>query len=397
MPAPGARTAGQAARAAASELRGAFFLVQADRVFSQGLLDALLEAPLDGVTLAVVPGDTPQPQAEAPVFVRDAGAGRVRQVGPQAAPDALAWAGLATCDDTLFDVLAESGDDLTRAFAYLTRAGCAHLAPAPARAFSLPLETRADQRRAERALLDGLRKPEVDGIVARHLNRHVSLALTRRLMNLPVRPNVITGFNLLVAAAAGLVAAAADATTPWLLGLGAALWQLASMLDGTDGELARLKFQTSKAGEWFDTIVDDLGRVFALLGIGYGAAHVTGESVWWELMVITVLVQGGVNLFAYRKMLAVGAGSHLALAWTQDRDDGDPGRSFLARWAARLEFFARRDFYIFTFMLVTLAGLVHVAITLTFVITMIILVHDLVRGRDARDERVMAPLLLRDE
>jgi len=41
------------------------------------------------------------------------------------------------------------------------------------------------------------------------------------------------------------------------LALGALLVQLQSILDGCDGEIARLKFKSSKIGEWLDNVLDD--------------------------------------------------------------------------------------------------------------------------------------------
>lgn len=142
--------------------------------------------------------------------------------------------------------------------------------------------------------------------------------------------------------------------------------------------------------------MDDAGRVAFFLGVGHGTATVFQAPLYWHLMLVTVVIQLGINVAAYRKLLEIGAGSHLALAWTEDREDGGP-KGPISRFFARIEFMARRDYYIFMFMVVTLLGFVKVAIVCTFLTTLIILGHDLLRPRKARDARVLQPILLRDE
>ena len=48
---------------------------------------------------------------------------------------------------------------------------------------------------------------------------------------------------------------------------GLLLVELGSIVDGIDGELARLKFQFSRLGQWLDTIADDLGNFVYSTGV----------------------------------------------------------------------------------------------------------------------------------
>lgn len=134
------------------------------------------------------------------------------------------------------------------------------------------LTTPAGRREAERRLLAGLRK-STDGWCARHLNRPVSLWLSRRLAALPLSPNFYTVVTLAVGMAAGVVSAFGGY---WNLLAGGALFQAASMLDGVDGEIARLTFQCSPAGEALDSICDDLANVMYLTGLTLGVYGDTG-------------------------------------------------------------------------------------------------------------------------
>jgi CDP-L-myo-inositol myo-inositolphosphotransferase len=50
--------------------------------------------------------------------------------------------------------------------------------------------------------------------------------------------------------------------------MGFLLAQAQSILDGCDGELARVRFQQTSIGEWLDTIVDDRLNLALVLAIG---------------------------------------------------------------------------------------------------------------------------------
>ena len=129
------------------------------------------------------------------------------------------------------------------------------------------LSSAGDVRTAEAWLLRSLIKQN-EGFMSRHFERRISLAITRRLATTSVTPNAMT----LVSVAVGLVAA------PFFLS-SSALWQLTgallflahSILDGCDGELARLKFLASRRGAildfWGDNVVHV--AVFSCIAIGW--------------------------------------------------------------------------------------------------------------------------------
>ena len=129
------------------------------------------------------------------------------------------------------------------------------------------VDTPQDRRAAEQLLYASLTKAE-DGFMARHVNRRVSLMLSTRVWRLGVTPNMVTGFTLLLGLAAGL-AFAQSGGLAWGL-TGAALFQLQSILDGVDGELARLLHRESRAGFWFDVAADNLTHMAVFGGIAAG-------------------------------------------------------------------------------------------------------------------------------
>lgn len=383
---------------ARSHLRGEFFVVPADRVFAPQILGRLLEEPLDGVTLAVrkLDGRTPAAFDDGALGLRLGGSGATASIdgrrveGVATGDDAdVQLTGIAAAGRALLEaaetVAAEGGLlTLTRAIDRLARDGRARVADV-GDAYCQDLYTPQGRKLAQGLLIKSLRK-SVDGIIARHVNRRFSLAMSRWLMNTPVRPNHVTAFSLLVSVAAAFAAGAATAANPLWLVVGAVLWQLASMLDGIDGELARLKFAESKMGEWFDTLTDDVGKFVFFIGAGIGVSAMTGQSVWLALSVVAVAIQMTLAINLYRKLLKAGSGSHYALAW-----ETKPSGTLSSRLYHRIEFMSRRDYYVFIWMVLAIFGFAKVAIAGTFATTCVILVHELVRPRQVREEFVIGP------
>ena len=137
--------------------------------------------------------------------------------------------------------------------------------------------TDRDLPAARRLLLLGLIKDE-EGFMSRHVERRISLAVSRVLASTSVTPNAMT----IGSVAIGVLGAVLFAAGPARLQLpGALLFLLHSILDGCDGELARLKFLESRFGGILDFWGDNVVHVAVFLGIGVGAWRATGET--WPL------------------------------------------------------------------------------------------------------------------
>ena len=131
----------------------------------------------------------------------------------------------------------------------------------------IAITTRSDLPAAERRLLQGLVK-DTEGFFSRHFNRRISLAVTRRIASTGVTPNAMTAVSVAVGLAGAGFFVSGEARWQFV---GALLFLLHSILDGCDGELARLKFQESRLGGvldfWGDNVVHC--AVFACLAAGW--------------------------------------------------------------------------------------------------------------------------------
>jgi phosphatidylglycerophosphate synthase len=100
-----------------------------------------------------------------------------------------------------------------------------------------------------------------DGIVSRYLHRPLSRPAARGLARTSVTPNAVTAFTLLLAFATGTMVAVG-----WNLAGGIAI-QAVSVIDGVDGELARIKSLVTRFGGVFDAVTDRYADAAMLAGM----------------------------------------------------------------------------------------------------------------------------------
>jgi len=151
-------------------------------------------------------------------------------------------------------------------------------APAPelsAGAF-LDAATPADAARTAQVLYSRLAKNN-DGYLAR-FDRRLSLALTRLMLPFPITPNQVTAASL----ALGLLGAWwLAAASPAVQFAGAALLWFCALLDGCDGEIARLKLHMTASGGDFDLWADHVAHMATFIALPIGVARLHPHASWW--------------------------------------------------------------------------------------------------------------------
>lgn len=120
-------------------------------------------------------------------------------------------------------------------------------------------------KKAENTLLDTLKKAS-DGPISRYLNRPISTRITKYLLRTDITPNQVSFFSFILAMLGAFLFFLGGYIT---LVIGAILAQVASVIDGCDGEIARLKFQVTEFGGWFDAVLDRYADAFLLFGLTY--------------------------------------------------------------------------------------------------------------------------------
>ena len=146
-------------------------------------------------------------------------------------------------------------------------------------AFWMDVDTEEELAKARIVIRTRLTKPR-DGWVAKYLNRPLSTRLSRIIARTSVTPNQIS----LIVFSLGVLAAHFFAQGEHrLTAVGGLLAQLSSILDGVDGEVARLKYRASPYGSWLDAILDRWVDALLIFGAAYGSWKVTGAAWTWML------------------------------------------------------------------------------------------------------------------
>ncbi len=152
-----------------------------------------------------------------------------------------------------------------------------------------PLPSTADRteiRRAEKQLLGSLRK-KTDGYFAYWFDRRISTQISLQLVRTGVTPNQISIFTLFLVLASAVAIATPN---PLISGSGAILFLISTILDGCDGEVARLKYLESALGARLDLVCDNIGLVALFIGIIVNVySHVPGT----ELLYAGAAIIGG--------------------------------------------------------------------------------------------------------
>jgi choline kinase/phosphatidylglycerophosphate synthase len=147
--------------------------------------------------------------------------------------------------------------------------------------FWIDVDTPADRRRAERALVHQAAGRPEDGPVSRLLNRRLSSRISLVLLRAGVSPGAATVGAFLFALAAAVVLALGAVSTAALVS-GGILVQLVSILDGVDGEIARASLRSSPFGGFLDTVLDRAADAALLAALAAAAGL---DATTWPLLV----------------------------------------------------------------------------------------------------------------
>jgi len=163
-----------------------------------------------------------------------------------------------------------------------------------------------------------------DGVVARHLNQPLSRRITERLLSRDVSRWQISLFSFAATLTAGLSFAMGHATTGGLVA------QFASVIDGVDGEVARVRYQDSPFGGVYDALLDRIGDA-ALIGGMTLYAWLMGAGNSAVALGFAAVAGSSLSMLVKEKY-----GTQFARRWAEERDGrwrwlllGRDGRLFL--------------------------------------------------------------------
>ena len=246
-----------------------FLLLMADHLFDSAIIQSLQKQPLnDGEVLLAVDTDINNPLVDMEDVTRvRIESGHILNIGKTIDDFNGFDTGLFLCTPAVFEALecaCEIHKDTTLSAAIRILATEKRAKSVQACGFWIDVDDDKSFLKAGKKLLDSLHDKTNDGPVSRWLNRPVSIRFTKILVNFNITPNQISFFSFMLSIiAAGLFALG----NYGYLALGGIIAQFASIIDGSDGEVARLKYLSSDYGGWFDAVLDRYADAFLLFGL----------------------------------------------------------------------------------------------------------------------------------
>jgi len=243
-------------------------------------------------------------------------------------------------------------------------------------------EDRNSTKKAEDLLFLNIRKSE-RGWKSRNINRRISIPISRLLLHTPLTPNMIS-------ALVGAIGILSGFFYIWgNIVVGGILLELSSILDGCDGEVAKIKLMESKFGQWLDTIYDQISYLFFIVGVPLGYYLTTGSSV--------AIILGGFNIGIlllsilwgfYFVAKYAGSGSMVNYPSTIDKMFPVENRSLFYKLIVFLRPLIQREYFAFIILIASVFGgylLVLSITTFTMGLLAIHLLDDLIMTLRIKD------------
>ena len=276
-----------------------FALVMGDHVFAPSLLRRLRRAQVRAGEVAVFVDRSLG--VAAGVDVADAmkvalDGARVRAIGKELSDYDAFDVGAFVCSPALFEAI-----EAASARGETNLADAVRLLELHDDEWWFDVDTPRDLRNGARYLLRGTGKA-LDGAVAARVNRVLSQRMaTPALLRLRgLTPNQVTLVAFAVAVAAAATFAAGAPVVAALL-----VW-LASVLDGSDGEVARLTYRSSRYGGFLDAVLDRAADSLLLTG---AAVHLARSEALADLL-------GGAHLVVAIAVANLAITGHVLVSYT---------------------------------------------------------------------------------
>ena len=227
---------------------------------------------------------------------------------------------------------------------------------------------------AERWLLRGSSKSR-DGFVSRYLNRPISRTVSQFLLKTSMTPNLwtvlITVFPLI-----GFLFLIRGTYLGFVIG--ALLFNVQSILDGCDGEIARAKYLDSEKGPGIDAFGDLIALLLFSIGLGFGlfrsAQHAFSQWVFLSEGVLTSVFIA-LRLVPDHALDLLRRGPAAVVSTRNDerlRQSG--GRIFGARFTSWAFELTKRDVVFLAFLVGAALGLARWTLHLLFVYALVTLI-----------------------
>ncbi len=267
--------------AARDHFKESFVLLMADHNYDHRILDRLLKIKIgkDECILCVDANPKDHLNIDDATKVRTVNH-RIETIGKDLSDYNCIDTGIFICNPVIFDVLEQSiskGDEgLSGGIKILAQRHKMRYMLLGDN-FWIDVDDKTDRKNAELLICNKLKK-DTDGPVSRILNRPISLRISKILLKTGITPNQISVLSFVI----GLAGASSFFIGEYFyLILGGILVHIHSIVDGCDGEVARLKLRQTKYGGWLDSVLDRYVDAAIILGLVYGYWSINGDTTIW--------------------------------------------------------------------------------------------------------------------
>ena len=269
-----------------------FILLMVDHLFDEKILEELQSQQIDGgeVILAVDYNINSNPLVDmgdvTKVYVEDKG---IVDIGKDIHKYSAYDTGAFLCSPVIFTAIERStarnnDSSLSGAIKILAEEKKAKAFDIRNK-FWLDLDDEDTLKKAEKYMLGRLKKLS-DGPVSRYINRPISTKITKHLLRTNITPNQISFVSFLVSLIASALLFLGNYIGLLLSGI---LVQVSSIIDGCDGEVARLKYKETDFGKWFDACLDRYADAFILFGLSYYAFSSGSGLIAWPVGFLAII------------------------------------------------------------------------------------------------------------
>jgi len=266
---------------ARDHFKESFVLLMTDHNYDRRILDQLLKTKIgkDECILCVDKNPKDHLNIDDATKVRTVDH-RIETIGKDLSDYNCIDTGIFICNPIIFDVLEQSiseGDEgLSGGIKILAERHKMRYMPLGDN-FWIDIDDKTDRKNAELLICNKLKK-DTDGPISKILNRPISLRISKILLKTGITPNQISVLSFVV----GLAGASFFFVGEYFyLILGGILIHIHSIVDGCDGEVARLKLRPTKYGGWLDSVLDRYVDAAIILGLIYGYWSINGDITIW--------------------------------------------------------------------------------------------------------------------
>ena len=222
------------------------------------------------------------------------------------------------------------------------------------------IASKEDVKRAQQLIVTYI-VSNTGGPIAQKLNKRFSIPFSLQMVKLRVTPNFLTVINFIIGIASSwaLFRAAAPELSPkaqyLMMALGGFLFQVSSVFDGVDGEVAKMSLKVSRFGGWFDTICDNTTLLLFLMSASYLYYISVGgiiSLITMGLVFFSLTLLLGIMVHYLRKYST----SESLVAVDREFIARLPKSDFLVRFAQNMKYLIKKETFSLGLCLFCLAG-----------------------------------------